>query len=78
MSALPCRKFNLESRGIIAPGYYADLALLDLDRFSSPADYAVPNRKAEGVKRVYVNGQLAFAEDTALKTNRPGRMLRVK
>ena len=77
MSALPCAKFNLESRGIIAPGYYADMVLLDLDRFSSPADYAVPNRKAEGVSRVYVNGRLAFAEDSTLKTDRPGRMLRV-
>ena len=78
MTALPAAKFNLESRGIIAPGYYADLVLLDLERFSSPADYAVPNRIAEGVDSVYVNGSLAYSADCSVKTSRAGRMLRIK
>lgn len=78
MSSLPCAEFNLESRGIIAPGYFADLVLLDLEKFSSPADYAVPNRKAEGVDSVFVNGSLAYAADGERKLSRPGRMLRIK
>lgn len=78
MSALPCAKFNLANRGIIAPGYFADLVLLDLDNFSSPADYGYPNQKARGVERVYVNGQLAYAADEEMKIFRPGRMLRIK
>ena len=77
MSALPCAKFNLESRGIIAPGYFADLVLVDLENFSSPADYARPNQKALGVEQVYVNGALAYSADSEAKTFRPGRMLKI-
>jgi N-acyl-D-amino-acid deacylase len=78
MTALPAAKFNLESRGIIAPGYFADLVLLDLDKFDSKADYSAPNKRSEGVSQVYVNGKLAFAQDPDVKTFRPGRMLRIK
>ena len=78
MTALPAAKFNLEGRGIVAPGYFADLVLLDLDKFDSKADYAVPNRRAEGITAVYVNGKLAYSPDEGIKTNRAGRMLRIK
>ncbi len=78
MSALPCAKFKLESRGIVAPGYFADLVLLDLENFSSPADYASPNQKAKGVLGVYVNGKLAYSPDPEVPVFRPGKMLRVK
>ena len=78
MSAMPAEKFNLEKRGLIVPGYFADLVLLDLDKFNCQADYAVPNRKAEGISQVYVNGKLAYTPDSSVKTGRAGRMLRVK
>ena len=78
MSALPCAKFKLESRGIVAPGYFADLVLLDLDNFSSPADYARPNQRALGVSGVYVNGRLAYSSDPEKAVARPGKMLRIK
>ena len=78
MSAMPAEKFNLEKRGLIVPGYFADLVLLDLDKFDCLADYAVPNRRAEGIAQVYVNGKLAYTPDSSVKTNRAGRMLRIK
>ena len=77
MTALPAAKFNLTGRGIVAPGYFADLALLDLDKYDSFADYAHPNVRAEGVRAVYVNGGLAYSPDPEVKTFRPGRMLRI-
>lgn len=78
MTALPAAKFNLAGRGIIAPGYFADLVLLDLDNFNCAVDYAAPNTRAEGVSAVYVNGRLAYSPDPGVKTYRPGRMLRIK
>ena len=78
MTALPAAKFNLEGRGLIAPGYYADMVLLDLDKFDSQADYAVPNRRAEGVSAVYVNGKLAYSPDPERQLCRAGKMLRIK
>ena len=78
MTALPAAKFNLTGRGIVAPGYFADLVLLDLEKFDSKADYAAPNRRAEGVAAVYVNGKLGYSADSEVKTFRNGRMLRIK
>jgi hypothetical protein len=37
-----------------------------------------PNRRAQGVKSVYVNGKLAYDMDPEIKINRPGKMLRIK
>ena len=78
MTALSAAKFNLENRGVVLPGYYADLTLVDLEEYDSKADYAVPNRRAEGVHAVYVNGRLAYSPDPEVKTFRPGKMLRIK
>ena len=77
MTALPAAKFNLAGRGIVAPGYFADLVLLDLEKYDSFADYARPNIRAVGVHAVYVNGGLAYSPDPEVKTARPGRMLRI-
>ena len=78
MTSLPAAKFNIRGRGVVAPGYFADLVLLDLDRYDSKADFAVANRKPTGVEAVYVNGKLAYSPDPEVKTTRPGRVLRIK
>ena len=78
MTALPAAKFKLEKRGLIAPGYFADLVLLDLDRFDCAADYGNPSARTEGVERVYVNGALSYTPDSKGKIAGHGRMLRIK
>lgn len=78
MTSLTAAKFNLVDRGAVLPGYYADLTLIDLDNYDSKADYSVPNRRAEGVYAVYVNGKLAYSPDPEVKTFQPGKMLRIK
>ena len=78
MTALPAAKFKLEKRGRIAPGYFADLVLLDLDRFDCAVDYGHPANRAEGVEMVFVNGALSYVPDSTEKLARNGRMLRIK
>lgn len=78
MTFLAAKKFKLEKRGLIAPGYFADLALLDLDNFDCAADYGAPANVAKGVEKVYVNGALAYTPDPAVKRERKGRMLKIK
>ena len=78
MTAIPAAKFKLEKRGLIAPGYFADLVLLDLDNYACKVDFGHPSNTATGVDRVYVNGALAFASDPELKRARNGRMLRIR
>jgi len=61
MTSLPDTKFNIPGRGVIASGYFADMALLDLDRYDGEADFAVANRTPTGVEGVYVNGLPAYS-----------------
>ncbi|MBE6372861.1 MAG: hypothetical protein E7055_12420 [Lentisphaerae bacterium] len=78
MTSLPAAKFNIRGRGVVAPGFFADLVLLDLDNFDSKADFLVVNRVPTGIDSVYVNGQLAYSPDPEVKTVRAGRVLRIK
>jgi len=78
MTSLGAAKFNIRGRGVLAPGYFADMVLLDLDRYDSDADYGRSNRKPTGVDSVYVNGRLAYSSDPEAKTVRAGRVLRIR
>ncbi len=78
MTALPAAKFKLEKRGRIAPGYYADLVLLDLDRFDCAVDFGNPTNTAVGLEMVYVNGTLSYTPDSGVAKTRSGRMLRIR
>ena len=78
MTSLPAAKFNIRGRGTVAPGYFADLVMLDLDKFDCEADFAVANRAPTGVEAVYVNGQLAYSADPGVGTFRAGRVLRIR
>ena len=78
MTSLPAAKFNLRGRGVIAPGFFADMVLLDLKAYDSKADFAVTNRAPTGIEAVYVNGKLAYAPNSDAKTFRAGKILRIK
>jgi N-acyl-D-amino-acid deacylase len=60
MTAYPAQLFQLKNRGVIRPGAYADLVLLNLARINDRASYEQPRRLATGVKAVLINGRLAF------------------
>ena len=78
MTSLPAVKFNIRGRGVIAPGFFADMVLLDLKEFNSKADFLATNRVPTGVEAVYVNGKLAYSPDSKAKTFRAGKVLRIK
>lgn len=77
MSALSARQFQLCGRGRLAPGWFADLVILEPEKYLSAATYGKANVPCTGVKRVYVNGALAYSPDESLPRERRGRMLRV-
>jgi N-acyl-D-amino-acid deacylase len=56
VTSLPARIFNLCSRGIITPGYMADMVLFDPDKFADKATFASPHSPAEGIISVWING----------------------
>ena len=56
MTSFPARRFRLGMRGLIAPGYAADLVVFDPDEISDKATYDDPKHFPEGISRVLVNG----------------------
>jgi N-acyl-D-amino-acid deacylase len=73
MTSLPAFICGLKNRGIIAPGYYADLVLLDMNKIMSPdrtPDFIKPHTLSDGIEKVWVNGKLSFSkESTILERN---------
>ncbi|HVF23045.1 MAG TPA: D-aminoacylase [Pyrinomonadaceae bacterium] len=76
MTSFPAARFKLSDRGLIKPGFKADVVLFDPARIIDRATFKDPQLIAEGVKRVFVNGREVWVEGSAT-ANRPGRPLRL-
>ena len=59
VTSFPASLFRLKDRGVIRPGYYADLTVFDPAKLDCRADFVHPHTPAEGIVRMYVNGELA-------------------
>jgi N-acyl-D-amino-acid deacylase len=75
MTSLPAQRFRLRDRGLVRPGYKADLVLFDPDRIIDRSTFQEPQLISEGVKRVFVNGEEVWI-DGKVTGSRPGRALR--
>jgi N-acyl-D-amino-acid deacylase len=75
MTGLPAARFGLAGRGLIAPGAWADIAVLDPDRVADCADFEHPTLPAAGIDHVFVNGRPVWQEGKPTG-ERPGRALR--
>lgn len=64
-SGLTAETFGLKDRGVVRPGAFADIVAFDGQRFAAGADYEHPERLAQGVRSVIVNGVVAFDEGRA-------------
>jgi dihydroorotase/N-acyl-D-amino-acid deacylase len=59
ITSKPAQRYSLEERGLLAPGYFADLVGFRADAIDSPATYENPNRAPTGIDFVYRNGEQA-------------------
>jgi N-acyl-D-amino-acid deacylase len=75
MSSLASANAGIVQRGLIAPGYFADLVLFDPARIADRADFGHAQDPAVGVRTVWVNGQVVFDNNapTAVLSGRPLR-----
>ena len=74
MTGMPAQRFGLAERGLIRAGYFADLVLFDPEKIIDMATYADPERTAEGIGAVWVNGILSYTNDGPTG-DRAGRFL---
>ncbi len=75
MTAIPAGRLGMTHRGMVRPGYAADLVLFDPATIGDRADYADPHRYSQGVIHLLVAGEWVIREG-ALTGERPGRLLR--
>jgi N-acyl-D-amino-acid deacylase len=74
-SANTARIFGIADRGSIAVGQFADVIVFDPAVVRDRSTYTDPERPAEGMRWVFVNGEPVIA-DGRETTARPGRTLR--
>jgi N-acyl-D-amino-acid deacylase len=75
LTSLPATNLRLAERGLLAPGFFADLVVFDPDRIQDHATYDEPHRYATGVVHVAVNGTLVV-RDGEHTGALPGRFVR--
>ncbi|MFE0463413.1 amidohydrolase family protein [Kitasatospora sp. NPDC058965] len=75
MTGRPARRLRLVRRGLVRPGYHADLVLFDPATVADAATFEDPRRPAVGIRHVYVNGT-AVLRDARPTGALPGRALR--
>ena len=74
-SVMAARVHNLDGRGTISPGSYADIVLMDLPRLKIEANEIEPRKYPEGIRYVFVNG-VPVVENGIHTGATPGRVLK--
>jgi N-acyl-D-aspartate/D-glutamate deacylase len=60
ITSLPAQREHLTNRGLLKEGYFADVTIFDPQTIIDKATYTEPAQLSQGVKYVFVNGQLEF------------------
>lgn len=64
MTGLSARALGLSDRGYLKAGFHADLVLFDPESIADLATMTDPHATSTGIQKVWVNGELAFADGT--------------
>jgi N-acyl-D-amino-acid deacylase len=75
MTSLAAAHMGFKDRGLVAPGYRADLVLFDPATVTDRSTPMNPTALSTGIDRVWVNGVAVFRDGKATGA-RPGRPVR--
>jgi N-acyl-D-amino-acid deacylase len=56
LTSLPATNLKIRDRGLLKPGYFADVVVFDPAKVEDHATYDKPHQYATGVRQVFVNG----------------------
>jgi N-acyl-D-amino-acid deacylase len=76
-TSLPASHMGLEGRGLLRPGYWADIVVFDPDTIIDTATFQLPHQYPEGIQFVLVNGTVTV-EGKLMTGSRAGQVLRAK
>jgi N-acyl-D-amino-acid deacylase len=65
MTALAAEHTGIKNRGVIAPGYFADLVLIDPATVQDNSSIENPKALSEGILKAWVNGILVYKDKTS-------------
>ena len=75
ITQMPADRLNINDRGRLEEGAFADIAVLDLEAIKELTTFAEPHQYAEGAVHVFVNGE-AVLIDGEMTGTRPGQIVR--
>ena len=75
MTSAPAQRFGLWDRGLIRPGFKADITIFNPETVIDRATFMEPHRYPEGIEYVIVNGVVVIDEGEHTGAL-PGRVLR--
>jgi len=76
MTGLSARRFKLDQRGLLKPGYIADVLVFDPVRVKDLATYENPMQFSAGIEKVWVNGALSYTAELRGTGDRAGRFVK--
>ncbi len=68
--------FGIPDRGVLRPGAFADLVLLDAATVNDRATFEQPRQVADGILETWVNGQSVYTHAAGASDTPAGRLLR--
>ena len=75
VTSLPAQREHLSGRGLLKPGYFADVTIFDSGKITDHATFTNPAQLSEGVDFTIVNGQVEY-DHGKLTGATAGRFLR--
>ncbi len=75
MTSQPAQRVGLRDRGLLKPGFFADVVVFDPKTVIDKATFVDPHQYSEGIDHVLVNGKLVWKKGE-FAGNFPGRGLR--
>lgn len=75
LTSMPCENLKVQKRGLLKPGYFADIVVFDADKIEDHATFEKPHQYSTGVHHVIVNGTQVIKEGNHTGA-KPGRAVR--
>jgi N-acyl-D-amino-acid deacylase len=75
LTSLPASNLKIQNRGLLKPGFYADVVVFDPEKVQDHATFERPHQYSTGMVHVFVNGVQVLQEGEHTEA-RPGRVVR--